>query len=465
MPTFTDLGLSPAVQEQLAAQGITEPSPIQAAAIPALLQRKDALVHAQTGSGKTLAYLLPMFARLEAEEPPSAEGPPAPGGVVLVPTQELGMQVQGVVKAYGWSVAQLIGGANPARQIEQLKKRPRIVVGTPGRILQLIRDGKLSGRAVRVVVGDEADQLFEPAHRKDLDAILKATSPSRQTVLVTATAGPELKEWLPKAEVLRVEDELKLPATLKHQAFIVDGRERVEMVRKLVRHLDPKGAIAFVSRPADVDWWVEKLRHHNVRVAGLHSGIPKLQRAATMRDFKSGKLQLLLATELASRGLDLGGVSLVVNMELPTDPQHYVHRVGRTARMGRAGTAVTLATPKEAFVLGKLEKALGITFERPVLKEGEVREATPIDLKVAARKAKHEEKKAEAKAEVKAKIAAGEVVRPPKKSKTKGPTAKALAKGKAKKAEKKARAAASKAYHAGRKAEGQQATEPPASGA
>lgn len=450
MPTFTDLNLDPARVQQLAAQGITEPSPIQTKAIPVLMERKDALVHAQTGSGKTLTYLLPMLERLQAEEAPAkSAGPATPGGIVLVPTQELGMQVQGVAKALveplGWEVTSLIGGANPARQAEALRKWPRIVVGTPGRILQMMRDGKLSGAAVRVLVGDEADQLCEPEHLKDFEAILKATSPSRQTVMVTATTGvanAELPSWARKylrdGQLLRVEDELKLPPALEHLAFVVDPRERVEMVRRLVRHLAPVGAIAFVNRPSDADWWATKLKHHQMKVAALHSGIRKLERASTMRDFRSGKLQLLIATELAARGLDLGGVSVVFNMDLPTDALHYVHRVGRTARMGRAGKAVTLVVPQEAFVLKKLEKALGITFEHPVLRGGEVREADEIDQRREAGKVKHAAKKAEAKEEIKAKIEAGEPVYKPKKPKTKPQTARQLAKGKAKKAKKRA---------------------------
>jgi superfamily II DNA/RNA helicase len=434
--TFTDLGLPASRVAQLEQQGITAPSPVQAQAVPALLAGKDLLMQSQTGTGKTLAYLLPALERIDPEK----------AGVqvlVLVPTQELGIQVRDVAKKLlegtGIGVAALIGGANVQRQIESLKKLPKLVVGTPGRVLDLIRQQRLSGLGVRVMVLDEADQLQE--HFRDVEAILKATSPSRQTIFCSATmAGPALawaKKWLKEPVEVRIEAEKALPDTLTHLAFLVDQRDKLPFIRRLVHHYAPGGAIAFVNDDEDLPLFVDKLRHHKVSAAGLFGGIKKLERAATMRDFRAGKLKLLVATELAARGLDLSQVSIVFNFDLPTDAAHYVHRVGRTGRMGKAGTAITLVAPKEAWVLEKFEKALGIRFERPVLREGAIREATEVDLKREAAKAKSAEKKAQAKAEVEQAIAEGKPVYRPKKPKTKGPTKRQLEKGKAKKAAKK----------------------------
>lgn len=440
MTTFTSLGLTPEREAQLARHQITTPSPVQASAIPPLLAGKDALIQSQTGSGKTLAYLLPMLARLDPDKP-------GVQGLVLVPTQELGIQVRDVAKLLlegtGMTVAVLIGGANFARQAEALNKGPKIVVGTPGRIVDFMIKRRLDLTKVRTTVVDEADQLFDEGNAASVEKVLKGTPPSGQRAFVSATLGTQATAWAEKLmkspEKLLVVPETTLPETLKHVAFLVDKREKIEYVRRLVRHYNPVGALAFVRKGEEIDWLVEKLKFHQMRVAGLHGGMGKKERTEAMRDFKAGKLQLLVCTELAARGLDLSGVSLVLNWELPPDPQGYTHRVGRTARMGREGTAITLADPKEAFVLNKLEKALAITFERPVFAHGEVREKTEKDARKEKLREKAKVKKATEKDERKAAAeASGRKLTKPKKVKEKGPTEKAVSKGKARKAKRKA---------------------------
>lgn len=440
MTTFSALGLTPEREAQLAAQQITVPSPVQEAAIPVLLAGKDALIQSQTGSGKTLAYLLPLMTRLDPSKPGIQ-------GMVLVPTQELGIQVRDVAKQLlegtGMTVAVLIGGANFARQAEALNKGPKLIVGTPGRILDFMIKRKLDLTKVRSTVIDEADQLFDEGNGGGVEKVLKATPPSSQRVLVSATLDAKAMTWATKLlknpEQLLVAAEANLPSTLKHVAFVVDKRDKIDYVRRLVRHYNPVGALAFVRKGEEIDWLVEKLKFNQMRVAGLHSAMKKFDRSEAMRDFRSGKLQLLVCTELAARGLDVSGVSLVLNWELPPDPQAYTHRVGRTARMGREGLAVTLVDPKEAFVLTKLEKALGITFERPVFAHGEVREKTEKDERKESLRVRAKEKKEEKKVEAKAAAeASGRKLTKPKKVKEKGPTDKAVAKGKARKAQRKA---------------------------
>jgi superfamily II DNA/RNA helicase len=430
MSTFTELGLDAARVEQLAAQGITSPSDIQAQAIPALLEGKDVLVQAPTGTGKTLAYLLPTLQRID----PSLEALQA---VVLVPTQELGIQVRDVakelLKAYPGAVGSLIGGANPARQAEALKKKPRVIVGTPGRVLEFLRNGKLSGLGLKVMVVDEVDTLIEDGKMRDLEHIFKAFSPKRQTVFCSATLGEKSLDlgsrWLKTPVEIRVGDPLAVPDTIQHLAFVVDTRDKLDMIRRLVRHYNPVGALAFVNQTKDLDWFVNKLKFHKLKVEGMHGGAGKLDRADTMRRFRSGDLQLLLTTDLSARGLDVSSVGVVFNFDLPHDPETYVHRVGRTGRMGKAGTAITLVTKPEAHVLDKLEKAIGITFERPVYRLGEVREKDAIDEKIEKGKAQASAKKAKEKAEAPKKK---------KKDKDNSPSSKQLAKGRAKKAKRQA---------------------------
>lgn len=430
MSTFTELGLSAARIEQLSGQGITTPSEIQVAAIPALLEGRDALIQAPTGTGKTLAYLLPTLERIDPNLP-------ALQAVILVPTQELGIQVRDVAKELlkdiPNAVASLIGGANPARQAEALKKQPRLVVGTPGRVLEFLRNRKLSGLGLKVLVVDEVDTLIEAGKMRDLEHLFKAFSPKRQSIFCSATLGPKSMElgktWLKNPTEVRVGEALTVPDTIEHLAFVVDAREKIEMIRKLVRHYNPVGALAFVNQIKDLDWLVGKLKFHKLKVEGLYGGAGKEDRANIMKQFRAGDLQLLLTTDLAARGLDVSGVGVVFNLDLPHDPETYVHRVGRTGRMGRQGVAVTLVTTPEAFVLDKLEKAIGITFERPVYRAGEVREKTAIDEKIALGKASAEKQKERAKD------------KPPvkkKKLKEMTPSEKQAAKGKAKKAKRQA---------------------------
>lgn len=453
MTTFSALGVSPDREAKLTAQSITTPSEIQASAIPALLTGKDALVEAPTGTGKTLAYLLPLLERIDL-------GKEALQAMVIVPTQELGIQVRDVAKGLtegtNIGVVALIGGANPARQAEQIKKlQPKLIVGTPGRVLEMVRSGKITGLYVKQMVVDEVDQMLEDKLR-DLEALLKATSPSKQTVFCSATLGPKAtelsKKWLKEPNELRAAAETKVPETIEHLAFVIDPRDRLDMVRRLLVHYKPVGALAFMNQAKDVPWLINKLKHDKMKVEALHGGVQKNERANIMRAFKAGALQMLLTTDLAARGLDLSSVSVVFNVDLPHDPETYVHRVGRTGRMGKAGTAITLVSTQEAFVLDKIEKALGITFERPVLRKGEVREKTELDEKIEKSKAGAEKRKEAAKA-------AGPVKK--KKLKEKGPSAKAAAKGKAKKAKRQASGDWKKTAKAAAKADGTQPTKTP----
>lgn len=390
MTEFSTWLLDDRLQVALRKQGIQESTPIQAAALPILLAGRDALLFAQTGSGKTLAYLLPILTRLlaAAAAPVPAPGKPAtPTALILVPTQELGVQVRDVVKQLlvdsERRAMALIGGANPARQAEQLKKGVDVVVGTPSRVVDFLGRGSLSLTACRALVLDEVDRLAEATHRADVVALYHATPADRWLVGCSATAEPAAKDWcgqlMRDPEVIELAVSRVLPETLKHQVLILEQREHLPTLRKLLFQLDPAGAIAFFNRTADIDWLVEKLRHHGLRVAGLHAGMGKLERTETMRAFRAGRLQLLVATELAARGLDLAQVSLVLNLDLPQSADNYVHRVGRTARMGREGLAITFVDPKSIRLLGVLEKELGLVFERPVYRFGEIRLPTVAD--------------------------------------------------------------------------------------
>lgn len=363
MPSFEDFALPDALIEKLRAQQITEPTEVQVAAIPPILAGRDVIVHSQTGTGKTLAYLLPLLARLD---------PAAPGLqlVVVAPTRELGMQIFREIglltEGTPLFAQQLIGGANVRHQIERLKKRPPIVVGTPGRIRELIVEGKLNTHAVKTLVVDEIDQVMAPAFKNDLVRILKAISRDRQTLFVSATIPAEVEEvagrWMREPLHVRGAASLKLPETLSH-GYVVAERDKVDALRRLLHAQGPKAAIAFVNEGRRVEELVSKLSFKGLSVAALHGKARKEERSVLLKGFREGKFQLLLATELAARGLDVKGVTHVYNLDLPTDAEHYVHRAGRTGRAGQAGTVVSIIAPNERFVLEKFAKALGLEFQ------------------------------------------------------------------------------------------------------
>lgn len=373
MSTFETLAIAPFLLPKLAPMGISEPTEIQSAAIPPLLEGKDAILQAQTGTGKTLAYLLPTLSRLDPERSELQ-------AIVVAPTHELSMQIVQVLRDLTEGsplfAQQLIGGANIRHQIERLKKRPPIVVGTPGRLAELITSGKLKAQTAKVVVIDEVDQLLDTTFRNDVIRVLKAVPRERQTIFASATIPSEVQDvaqrWMREPLHLRAEGPLKLPTGLTHGFVVVEERDKLDALRRLVHAYQPKAALAFVNDARRMDELLSKLEFKGIRVAALQGGANKLDRAAVLRDFRDGKIQVLLATEVAARGLDITGLTHVFNLDLPTDGDHYLHRAGRTGRGGQAGTVVSIVTERERFVIDKFAKALGIPFEQLETSHGKV---------------------------------------------------------------------------------------------
>lgn len=373
MSTFETLAIAPALLEKLAPMGIHEPTEIQSAAIPPLLEGKDAILQAQTGTGKTLAYLLPVLSRLDPERSELQ-------AVVIAPTQELSMQIVKVIRHLTdggpLSVQQLIGGANVRHQIERLKKRPPIVVGTPGRLAELISSGKLKAQSAKMIVIDEVDQLLNPTFRNEVIRVLKAIPRDRQTIFASATIPPEVQDvarrWMNDPLHLKAEGPMTLPAGLSHGYVVVEERDKLDALRRLLHAYRPKAALVFVNDARRLDELQSKLEFKGLRVAALQGGAHKLERGAMLKDFRDGKVQVLLATEVAARGLDIPGLTHVFNFDLPTDGDHYLHRAGRTGRSGQPGTVVSIVTERERFVIDKFSQALGIPFARLEASHGKV---------------------------------------------------------------------------------------------
>lgn len=377
MNTFESLNLPAPLRETLAAMGITVPTEIQAAAIPPILEGHDVILQSQTGTGKTLAYLLPMLARLEPDRPDLQ-------GLVIAPTRELAMQIvtllRQMLEGTPHTVQPLIGGANIRHQVERLKKTPpTLAVGTPGRLWELMTANRLRTQTLKTIVIDEVDHVLDPVFRTEVSRILQALPRTRQTVVASATIPPEAAEtlarWMNHPRSIQVEGRLALPETLTHHYLVTEERDRLDSLRRLMHATRPRAALAFVNDARRLDEWVGKLDFKGLRVAALQGGADKRDRGEVLKDFRDGKLQVLLATELAARGLDVPGLTHVFNVELPTDADHYLHRAGRTGRQGQPGMVVSLVTERERFVIEKLSRALGVPITPISTSHGQIRPA------------------------------------------------------------------------------------------
>jgi len=372
---FAALGIQGPWLARLEARGIVEPSPIQAAALPGLLEGGDAVIRSRTGTGKTLAFLLPALERIDASSD-------ALQAVVLTPTAELAMQIVReageLTEGTTLRVQALIGGASLQRQLDKLKQKPQLVVGTPGRILEILALKKLKTTEVKYVVVDEADQTFAVGAGGEAERILGALPASKQTVFCSATMPEEASrvaaKWTKNA--VRVEADppeeagLRLPPTVEHSYIVVEERERIDTVRRLLRTLQPRSAILFVNQTESIAEVEAKLQYHGLAVEAVYGEQPKQERTAVMRRFRSGKLKLLLATDVAARGLDAPDVTHVIHVDPPLDAERYLHRAGRTGRMGRSGESILVLTPNRTFIASKFAESLGIVIREKRLKEG-----------------------------------------------------------------------------------------------
>lgn len=372
--TFIQLGVTEDLNTRLGEFGITTPSPVQAEAIPRILEGSDVLATSQTGTGKTLAYLLPVLQKID----PSAKSMQK---LILAPTQELAMQIVRESERYGEtrgiSVLGLIGGAAIKRQLEKLKLHPQLVIGTPGRVRELIEIKKLKMHEVSTIVIDEVDQVFNLGGATDVERILKSAKRDRQLVFMSATVSPETAE-LVKREMDRpveigIDPELRTPSALEHYYFISEDREQIDMLRRIIRHYNPERAIVFVNQTEDLGEVEAKLNYLGITAAALYGDADKMTRSRVLNAFREGKTQILVASDVAARGLDIEGLGMVINYDPPISSEHYTHRAGRTGRMGKSGMVISLVTDRQTFIMRKFNRELGISIEERALYGGKVR--------------------------------------------------------------------------------------------
>src|SRR6187431_116082 len=360
---FASLGLAAPLVGAVTALGYEEPTPIQREAIPILLSGADMLGQAATGTGKTAAFALPLLDKLSRDK----AGRGKVRALVLVPTRELAMQVAEALHKYAkgssLTVVPVYGGAPMDHQIRALRRGTEVVVGTPGRVLDHMRRRTLDLSLVEVLVLDEADEMLDMGFAEDIDAIVKETPETRQTALFAATFAPRIMSiagrHLKTPKKVQIAQEKRAPGKLpqvRQVAFIVGKGQKIAALSRILDFESPKSAIVFCRTRLEVDELTDTLNAHGYGAQALHGGMVQKQRDRVMQLFRSEKADILVATDVAARGLDIDHVSHVINYDLPTAPEVYVHRIGRTGRIGRDGVAITLAAPREQRFLQYVER-------------------------------------------------------------------------------------------------------------
>jgi len=363
--TFADLGLSEPTLRAVTELGYEEPTPVQAQTIGRMLAGADVIAQAQTGTGKTAAFALPIVDRVDT-------GRHEPQALVLTPTRELAMQVAEAFHSYGKyrgvTTLPIYGGQPIDRQLRALQRGVHVVVGTPGRILDHIGRGTLRLEGVRAVVLDEADEMLAMGFIEDIEAILAETPAERQTALFSATMpGPIAdlaRRYMREPERITVAARQLTVPQIRQVYYEVGGRDKFEVLARVLDFETPTSAIIFCRTKSEVDSLGERLTARAYPAETLHGDLSQIQRDRVMQRFRSGQAELLVATDVAARGLDVEHVSHVINYDIPLDPEIYVHRIGRTGRAGRAGCAITLVKPRERGLLRTIERVTGAQLQR-----------------------------------------------------------------------------------------------------
>jgi len=356
---FTELGLSDAVLKALKDVGYETPSAIQAATIPPLLAGRDVVGLAQTGTGKTAAFALPILSRLDLSQK-------SPQALVLAPTRELALQVCEAFEKYashmkGVHVLPVYGGQGYGIQLSALRRGVHIVVGTPGRIMDHLEKGTLDLTALKYLVLDEADEMLKMGFAEDVETILADTPAKKQVALFSATMPPQIrrisKKYLTDPEEITVKNKTTTSANTTQRYLLVSYPQKVDALTRILEVENFEGMIVFTRTKNETETLAEKLRARGYSAMAINGDVPQATRERTVEQLKSGKLDILVATDVAARGLDVERISHVINYDIPIDTESYVHRIGRTGRAGRSGAAISFVTPRERRLLDAIERA------------------------------------------------------------------------------------------------------------
>lgn len=370
---FEELGISQELVKALSKAGINEPTPIQQQVIPLAMAGKDIIGQSPTGTGKTLAYLLPLFQKIDSSKREMQ-------ALILAPTHELSIQIQRQAELLaansGLSVtsAPIIGNVNIMRQIEKLREKPHIIVGSSGRILELIQKKKINAATIKTIILDEADRLLDDQNIDSIKAVIKTTMRDRQMLLFSATithaASARARELMNGPETVAAAGQDRVAPGIEHLYIVADQRDKMEALRKLARIIQGERGLVFVNKSEEIEITVAKLNYLGLSAAGIHGSSVKTDRKKALEDFRAGRIQLLVASDVAARGLDIPGVDYIFNLDLPEDPQVYLHRAGRTGRAGREGIAVSIVNQREVASISKIEKDLQISIAARQIAKG-----------------------------------------------------------------------------------------------
>ncbi len=379
-PPFSELGLPDALLAAIETLGYERPSPIQAMSIPPALLGKDLVGLSATGSGKTAAFTLPALAKLDVKQG-------YPQVLILCPTRELAVQVCEEVhrlgaKMTGLHATPVYGGAPIDRQLRALRSGAQLVVGTPGRLLDHLRRGSFDASRIKMAILDEADRMLDMGFKDEMDELLAALPPDRQTLFFSATMNPGVSRLIQKfgnsPEVIQIEQKARTVSTVEQSYFEVRQRSKVEVLSRILDMNPPRLGIVFCNTKRSVDECTEDLVNRGYAADRLHGDITQQMRERVLKRFREGAVEILVATDVAARGLDIEEIDIVFNYDLPTDPEDYVHRIGRTGRAGRSGRAVSFVYGREIYRMQSIER-----YTRSVVK----RERIPSVEQVEGRRA------------------------------------------------------------------------------
>lgn len=374
--SFDALQLKSELINGLQAQNISKPTAVQALTYPAFLEGKDLVVESHTGSGKTLAFLLPLFTKIKMDEA-------ANQAIILAPTHELAHQIHEQIKTLaknsGLAITStlLIGEVSIEKQIERLKKKPQILVGSPGRILDLLSKKKINGATLETVILDEADNLLESSQSATVKKLLYQIGHDVQVAMFSASMSEKVRTlsapFVKEPIFLHTAPQTQLNPLLSHFYMKTDVRDKFETLKKLLLATNTQKALVFVSQHTDTKVLVDKLRYHGFTIATISGKCTKEERKNALTAFKTGKVRILLSSDLSARGLDVPHITHIFHYDLPLTPQDYLHRAGRSARNGETGTSISLITPKDLGMIRVLERTFSIQLEEVVPIKGRLK--------------------------------------------------------------------------------------------
>ena len=364
--SFNELNINQSIVMALKKQNITTPTGIQETSIPFALENKDIIAEAHTGTGKTLAFLIPIFEKINLEKREMQ-------AIILAPTHELVVQIESQIKLLATNShmdiksLSIMGESNIEKQIKKLKEiKPHIIVGSPGRILDLIKKRKITAHTIKTIVLDEADNLLSKNKPTIIKDIIKSTMKDRQLMFFSASINKETlnlaKTLVKDVEIIKIENKSEINPKIEHICILGSLRDRFENLRKLLAAEQPQRAIVFVNNNTDLRQINEKLQYHKVKSTAIYGNASKEERQRALDAFRRGKCNVLVSSDLSARGLDIPEVSHIISLDFPVNPDEYLHRAGRTARGNNSGVSVCLITNKDIEILQSYEKAFDIEF-------------------------------------------------------------------------------------------------------